>query len=424
VTAGAAAVPFRGRIPYVPRAMRPADLSEPTAPFRPRRPSVLSLVAVSMVSPLAINIIVPALPAIQATYGAPYGQVQLVLSLFLAAIALGQIALGPLSDRFGRRPVLIGGLAVFTLTSFAAPFAPTIEALIMLRVLQGASGCVGIVLGRAIIRDLFERREAAAMIGYVTMGLAVAPALAPLIGGLLQDRFGWTAIFWFMGAAGLACSIIAAADVNETNRDPTPSIGVAALAADFGRLLRSLPFLAFTLASALASGAYFSFLGGAPYVSEAILGLSPIEYGVWFVLLALGYSAGNFASARLVGRLVIALFILAGAVLTLAASASSAALFAAGLVTPAALFVPMLVVGFANGLTIPNAIAGAVSVDPEIAGAASGLSGAIQLALGAALAALAGALLGGGTATPLFAIMIVSSLGALAAALLIRRRRY
>lgn len=161
----------------------------------PRQPTLLALIAVSMLTPFATTAIVPAMPAIQTGYGADYGTVQLVLSFFLASIAIAQIIIGPLSDRFGRRPVLLAGLGIFVAASICAALAPTIESLIAFRVLQGAGGSAGIVLGRAIIRDIFEPRKAASMIGYLTMGFAVAPMLAPLTGGILQETVGWTAIF-------------------------------------------------------------------------------------------------------------------------------------------------------------------------------------------------------------------------------------
>ena len=189
--------------------MRPIDPPvSPGSPAPARRPPVLALVAVSAISPFAINSVVPSMPAIEHAFDTDYGRVQLILSLFLAAVAVSQIIIGPLSDRFGRRPVLLVGFAIFVAACAASPFARSIEALIAMRVVQGASGCVGIVLGRAIVRDLFERRQAASMLGYVTMGLAVAPMLAPSIGGQLQEYFDWTAIFWFMAALGLGCLVV------------------------------------------------------------------------------------------------------------------------------------------------------------------------------------------------------------------------
>jgi DHA1 family bicyclomycin/chloramphenicol resistance-like MFS transporter len=348
--------------------------------------------------------------------------VQLVLSLFLASIALAQIGIGPLSDRFGRRPVLLGGLAVFVAASLMCLAAPGIWSLIALRVVQGAGGCAGIVLGRAIIRDLYDRRQAASMIGYVTMGLAIAPMFAPFIGGVLQEASGWQAVFWAMAGLGALCLAVAWWDIAETNAAPTDRIALDTVLRDFGRLLRVPAFLLFTASLSLTNGVFFAFLGGGPYVCEAILGLSPTEYGAWFALIALGYATGNFLSGRYAERAGVARMILAGSILTSVAVATMTVLFAVGLVAPASLFLPMWLAGTAAGLVLPSATAGAISVRPEIAGAASGLSGAAGIGVGAVLSAVAGAALAGGaTASPLFVVMGASTALALVAALAIRR---
>lgn len=391
----------------------------------PRRPPVLALVAVSAISPFAINVVVPSLPAIERIFDTSYARVQLILSVFLAAIAVSQIVIGPLSDRFGRRPILLVGLAVFVATCVAAPFATDIDTLLAIRAVQGASGCVGIVLSRAIVRDLFDRRQAASMLGYVTMGFAMAPMVAPTIGGVLQELYGWTAIFWFMAGLGVASLAVSWAYIPETNLHRTSSLSLGSIFGSYGKLLREPDFLLFTACSSLSSGVFFSFLGGAPYVAERILGLSPSVYGLWFALLAIGYAVGNFLSGRYTERLGIANMILAGSLLALAAASLPGLLFAIGYAGPAALFLPMSVAGVANGIALPSAISGAISVRPDIAGAASGLSGASQIGSGAVLSAIGGAMLAGGTTPfPIFALMSAAAfLAALSAIGIYRRNR-
>jgi DHA1 family bicyclomycin/chloramphenicol resistance-like MFS transporter len=319
--------------------------------------------------------------------------------------------------------VLIGGFALFILASIASPFAPNIDALIGIRIVQGATGCVGIVLGRAIVRDLYDRRQAASMLGYVTMGLAMAPMVAPLIGGLFQELFGWTAIFWFMAAFGAVCLAVTLAFIPETNLTPTPELSFRSLFGDFRKLLTVPDFLLFTACSSLTSGVFFAFLGGAPYVAERLLGLSPSVYGLWFGLLAIGYASGSFITARFTDRVGVARMILAGSALAVLSATSLVVLFVAGFAGPAALFVPMAVTGVANGMVLPSAVAGAISVRPEIAGAASGLSGAAQIGAGAVFSATAGAIVAGSaSALPLFALMILSALLALFAAIWLYRR--
>ena len=395
----------------------PADTPTP-----PRRPPVLALIAVSALSPFAINSVVPSMPAIEHEFHTDYGRVQLILSLFLAAIAVSQIVIGPLSDRFGRRPVLLGGFAIFIVSCIASPFAPSIEALIAIRIVQGATGCVGIVLGRAIVRDLFERRQAASMLGYVTMGLAIAPMLAPSIGGQLQEHFDWRAIFWFMAALGLGCLAVTWAYVPETNRHFSQKFSFGTMFTDFARLLRRRDFLLFTASSSLSTGVFFAFLGGAPYISERMLHLSPGVYGLWFGVAPVGYVVGNFISGRFTERFGVARMILAGSIIAFIAAALPGLLFAIGLASPRALFLPMMLIGLANGLSLPSAIAGAISVKPQIAGAAAGLSGAAQIGTGAVLSAITGAALASGSAVPMFALMAGAAFLAVLIAIAIFRR--
>jgi DHA1 family bicyclomycin/chloramphenicol resistance-like MFS transporter len=379
--------------------------------------------AISGASPFAINAIVPSMPAIGIALGADYARVQLLLSLFLAAIAVSQIVIGPLSDRFGRRPVLLVGFALFVLASAAAPFASSIDALIAIRVLQGATGCVGIVLSRAIVRDVFDRRQAASALGYVTMGLAVAPMLAPLAGGFLQEAFGWTAVFWVMAGFGAACLAIVLAFVPETNLHRTGRISFATLFRDFRDLLGRVDFLLFAASSSLLTGVFFAFIGGAPYIAANILDIGPAAYGLWFSLIAIGYGIGNFIAGRFTERFGIARMILAGSLFTVVSAGLPILLFGLGFDTPAALFLPMMLTGVANGIALPGAISGAISVRPEIAGAASGLSGAAQIGAGALLAAIGGAVTARADSPfPVFAVMLAAGLASALVAWPIYRR--
>jgi DHA1 family bicyclomycin/chloramphenicol resistance-like MFS transporter len=388
-----------------------------------RRPPVLAIVAISALSPFAINVVVPSMPAIEHAFATDYGRVQLILSFYLGSMAIAQVLIGPLSDRFGRRPVLMAGFAIFVASCIASPFAPSIEALLATRLLQGATGCVGLVLGRAIVRDLFDRRQAASMLGYVTMGFAMAPMVAPLIGGFLQEFSDWPAIFALMAALGLGCLAVTVLFVPETNLRPSTRISFGTLFSDFARLLRNLDFLLFSGLSGLTSGVFFSFLGGAPYVSERILGLSPAVCGLWFCVVPLGYIGGNFLSGRFTERIGIARMILAGSVLALIAITLPPAFSLAGQFGPAALFLPMMLLGVANGVALPSAISGAISVRPEIAGAAAGLSGAVQVGTGALLSALTGAALAdAASAAPMFVVMAIAAILAFAISLGLYRR--
>lgn len=394
-----------------------------TATAAPGRPPVFALILISGLSPFAINSVLPSLPAIAEALNADYARVQLILSLFLASIAVSQIVIGPLSDRYGRRPVLLTGFVIFVAVSALAPAAPTIEALIAMRIVQGASGCVGIVLSRAIVRDLFDRRRAASMLGFVTMGLAVAPMVAPVIGGMLQATLGWMSIFWFTALLGVGGLIVAWAYVPETNLQPIDRLSFARTFRDFGTLCRSPDFLLFTANSSLTTGVFFAFLGGAPYVSERILGLSPAIYGIWFGAAPVGYVAGNYLAGRFTERYGVARMILAGSATALIAAVLPLLLFTLGSVTAQAFFLPMVLVGVANGLSLPSAISGAVSVRPEIAGSAAGLSGSVQMGMAAVLSAVSGAVLTEGTsATPMFMLMLAAAILAVLVAIAIYPR--
>jgi DHA1 family bicyclomycin/chloramphenicol resistance-like MFS transporter len=249
------------------------------------------------------------------------------------------------------------------------------------------------------------------MIGYVTMGMSLAPMLGPMVGGILDESLGWQAVFWLTFGFGLVVFALSWADLGETNTNRS---------ADFGAQFRALPELArsrrfwgYSATAALASGAFFAFLGGGPWVATRILGLSPTGLGLYFGLIALGYMGGNFLSGRYASRVGMNRMMMMGTLTSSAGLLLCVLLFAIGLVHPLAFFGCMLVVGFGNGMTLPSANAGTVSVRPHLAGSASGLGGALMIGGGAALAALAGALLGPGSGPwPLLAIMLLSSIGA------------
>lgn len=351
------------------------------------------LVVASALNPIAVNMFVPAMPDIMRGLGTDQIMVQLVLSAYLFATAASQLVLGPLSDRFGRRPVLIGGLLVFIVASFACTTAQSIEMLVVARVVQGAGGCAGIVLGRAIIRDRYDREEAASMLGYVMMGFAMAPMVGPMIGGLLNDNIGWRAIFGLQTALGVAVAIALVLFLPETHSLASRAEARPTLWRSFATLGRIPSFWAYSLTCAFGTSVFFSFLGGTPFVAVDMLGMTGTEYGLYFMLVPGGFLIGNFLTARFSRRVGVYAMIVAGAIITLLAVLAMAALFAIGWMHPLALFAPMYAIGFANGLTLANALAGAVSVRPQLAGAASGLAGSMQIGFGAIATVLIGALL-------------------------------
>jgi MFS transporter, DHA1 family, multidrug resistance protein len=367
------------------------------------------LIAVSAVSPLGINMYLPSMPGMARALGVTFTTIQLTLSLYLGAMALGQLIIGPLSDRFGRRPVLLLGLLIFVAGSVICLSAQSIGVLIFGRIVQAVGGCAGITLSRAIVRDLYGRNQVASMIAYVTMGMAVAPMIAPTIGGLLETFFGWRASFAFLiGFGGLALAF-AYWRLRETHHNRAGGESVRKLLQGFSSLARSRQFWGYTLVTSFVSAMFFAFLAGAPYVMIELLGRSPAEYGFYFAMVPCGYILGNFTTGRMAATMGPNRMILAGTLLSLASIAAMAALIASGLLAPIALFGPMLFIGVANGLVLPSGIAGAVSVRPDLAGAASGLSGSFQIGFGALVAPVVGAALSA-TVWPLIAIMTICSL--------------
>lgn len=344
----------------------------------------------SALGPLALNIFLPSMPGLALRFGVDYGMMQLTLTLYLIGLGVAQLVYGPLSDRYGRRPVLLSGLAIFLAGSAICASAPSIEMLMLGRMLQAIGGCSGLVLGRAIIRDLHGRDSSAAMIGYVTMAMTLAPMLAPALGGYLDIWLGWRASFAFCSLAGAVVLFWVLLVLPETLQPGGAGEDAPGLLRGYRDLLRSPAFCGYALQTAFTSGMFFAFIAGAPFVVVTVLGLPPSSYGLWFVVVSLGYLAGNFLTGRFSVRFGIDRMIAAGASIALIGIAAQAATGWLGLLSLPAIFLPMAVVALANGLTLPNGTAGAVSVNPRAAGAAAGLSGALQMLVGAAAAVIVG----------------------------------
>ena len=366
------------------------------------------LMAMTAIGPATLNIVVPALPGLVTRLASDTGTVQLMLSLYLLSLATAQLLLGPLSDRFGRRPVVLAGLALSVVASLAAIAASSIGALIGARVVQAIGASTGIVIGRAIIRDLYERDRAAAMIGLVTTAMVIAPMVAPMIGGILDTAFGWEAIFLFLAVFSgvvLLWAVFVLPETRPTRVAQSPGM----LIQEWRALLGSAKFHGYVLCGALGSASFFTFLGGGPYVVVTLMGRSSAEFGVWFAVTSLGYMSGNFTASRLSQRFGVDAMIVIGIVFQLIGAGLTALLVAtmpeAG---PAIIFLPQLVISFGNGLLLPNAIAGAISVRPQAAGAAAGMTGFAQMAIGAASTqAVSIALAGSSSAMPMAWMMVI-----------------
>ena len=370
-------------------------------------PHILTLVLIAGLGAMNMSAFLPSLPAMTAHFATDYGIMQLAVSLYLAMTAILQLFVGPISDRFGRRRVLLWSFVVFILATFGCMLAPTIEVFLVFRMMQSVVAA-GLVLSRAIVRDMVPQDEAASMIGYVTMGMALVPMVAPMIGGALDQAFGWQATFWFLSLAGLGVMLLTFFDLGETA--PGGGRSFAAQFADYPELLTSRRFWGYVFAAAFASGAFFAFLGGAPFVASDVYGLDAFWSGVGFGAPAIGYATGNFISGRYSVRVGINRMIQTGSVISFLGLATASALSAMGLSGPILFFAFCTFVGLGNGLVIPNASAGMLSVRPHLAGTASGLGSAIMIGGGAGLSVFAGSVLSaGGTSLPLLLIMTVST---------------
>jgi MFS transporter, DHA1 family, multidrug resistance protein len=383
------------------------------------------LVAMTGVSSLSLNILVPAIPSLVMKFAADPASVQLTVSLYIMGLAAAQLVFGPLSDRFGRRPVVLTGLALATVASTSAIFAGSIASLVAWRVMQSLGASTGQTIGRAIIRDLYERDRAASMIGLVTSVVVLMPMAAPLMGGILDTLLGWESIFVFSAALSSLVFAWAVIALPETRKVSVLPGERNHFRSDLRALAASPRFFGYALCAGLGSAPFFSFLGGAPHVVVSMLGRTSAEFGLWFFVPAFGFMAGNFAVSRLAARFGIDALIWWGIAFTIAGCLINAAVYVA---VPgwemATIFLPQIIIGLGNGLLLPTAIAGAVSIRPQVAGTASGMTGFIQMAIGAGAAQLSGHVIAGASnAMPMLLLMLFFGIATAAAVFALVTRR-
>lgn len=383
-------------------------------------PHITTLILLAGLSALAMNIFLPSLPGMTAYFNTEYRLIQLSVALYLGVNAGLQLLMGPISDRWGRRPVILWGLGLFLVATLGCIFAPNITVFLTFRMIQ-ASVVVAMVLSRAIVRDMVPQDRAASMIGYVTMGMAVVPMIGPAFGGLLDEAFGWQANFWALFVLGAALFFVCWRDLGETA--PLSGRTLMQQFRDYPALLTSRRFWGYALAAGLSSGAFFAYLGGAPFVGDRVFGLPPSTLGLLFGAPAIGYFLGNFVSGRFSTRIGINRMVLWGTLFNAGGIALNLMLFLVGLGTPLTFFGLMTFMGLGNGMVIPNATAGALSIRPDLAGTASGLSGALMIGIGAGLSAIAGTMLTPGSgAFALLGLMLSTALAAIATILAVIRR--
>jgi len=369
---------------------------------------VALLAAITSLGPFAMQSLAPALPVIAADMGVSAASAQLLLSLSILAIGLATLLLGPLSDYFGRRPVALVSLLVTALASVVVALAPTIEGAIAARFVQAGAAGAGMVLGRAIARDLYGPVGAAQVIAQMTAVMVVAPMVAPAIGGVIAAVAGWRAVFGFTALFALAVWVWARAALGESIVERAPSLGLGEILRSFGAVAGAPAFWAYCLVATGSLSSFLFFVGTAPYVAARAYGAGPEVYGLGFVFVGGGYMASNLLYARLVGRVrgdTLMLSGLAAAVVSALGVWVAIRLGWSGLET---VFAAAILNSLAAGLIVPNAMAGAVSAYPARAGAASSLLGFAQFTVAAGVTQ-AGAALAHDSAAPMTLVMAALS---------------
>src|SRR5260221_6238523 len=401
---------------------QPPDVTTEDGRLANSRTMLFLLVLMTGVAPISLYRLVPALPVLATTFGRGISVAQMTVSLYLVGIACSQIIMGPLSDRLGRRPVLLAGLGLMVAASVACIFAESLPQLIAARFLQALGGATGMVISRAMIRDLYERERVGAMISLVIAVMMIAQMLSLLSGVLVETAYGWRAIFYAITAVSLITAIAIALVLPETRRDRIEGGGFRG---DVGSLLNSRAFIGYMLCQVLASQIIFAFAAGGPYIVVTQMGRTSAEYGAWFATTAFAYLIGNLFCVRFAPRHSLENLIWFGLALQFVGSLLNLIWGIAGLnLAPSWLFGAQMLVMFANAFVMSNSAAGAISVRPDAAGTASGAMGFLQMGIGSLFSQF-GAYLGGHFATPVAlnaAIVVLSAACASTMIFLVPRR--
>lgn len=398
------------------------NLTTPRFFDRKTPPVFTTLILLASINALAMNVFLPSLPSMATHFGTTTSVMGLSIAIYLGASACIQLFTGPLSDIIGRRPVLLGSLVLFLFATIGIMLTSNLTVYFILRAAQ-ATTASAMVLSRAIVRDTTSTEKSGSRIAYLVMGMAIIPMISPGLGGYVEKHFGWQANFGLLLAFAAFLFVLVFFDLGETA--PNKGKTFSAQFKDYPELLTSPRFWGYCMASALGAGAFFAYLGGAPFVGDKIFKLSPEMLGIYLGTPSLGYFLGNYLSGRYSERITIDLMVISGLIIAGAALSLCLILSYLGLASPLSFFGLMAVVGVGNGLTMPNATAGMLSVRPQLAGTASGLGSAMMIGGGAALSALAGATLTPDTGEfPLLWVMWGSvNLGTLVSLYVIRRNK-
>ena len=358
---------------------------------------------------LGMHIFVPALPAAARSLGASVGAMQLTISLYIAGLAAGQLIYGPLADRFGRRRVLMGGLALYTVAGLAGALASEVHWLIAARLFQAAGGCAGLVLGRTIVRDTAAPDEATRRLALMNLMVTVGPSLAPIVGGLLSETLGWRAIFFVLAGLGLTGLVATWRLLPETGT-PGANASASVLLRNYAQLLRSPAFAGFSIGGGCATTSMYAFIASAPFILVDQLHRPLHEIGFYLAVVIAGVWLGSFLTSRLITRVRLEHLLIRGNAVSVAAAFALLATVVSGHLSVPALIGLMFLFTMGAGMASPAALTKAIGVNPRVIGSASGLYGFAQMAVGA----LCTALVGLGHDPALAAALVLSAAGAIA----------
>ena len=353
-------------------------------------PHLLTLILMSGMSVMSMSVFLPSLPSMTEFFETDYALMQLSVTLYLACTAIVQLIAGPLSDYFGRRKVVLTALIILIIATIGCYLSKSIEAFLFFRIIQ-ASIATLMAISRAIVRDMASPEKAASMLGYVTMGMSVAPMIAPSIGGFFETYYNWQATFIFVMIFSFGLVVLCWLDLGETNSSKNKSLREQIK--EYPILFTSRRFWGYAFAAAFSTGTFFAFLGGAPFVGSKVFNLSPATMGLLFGLPAMGFFGGNFLTGKFSMKIGIDRMILLGTIAQIFGMGMSLIISILGFGTAFTFFGFCIFIGIGNGLTLANSTAGMLSIRPSVAGTASGIGGAIQIGGGSALATLAGFLL-------------------------------
>ncbi|SRR5713226_6585651 len=404
-----------------PRITRSAAAGSMTALGRARLFVLLG--GLTAFGPLSIDMYLPALPVIGRDLAASESVIQLTLTACLIGLAIGQVVAGPVSDALGRRRPLLIGVAGYVVASLLCALAPTAAILVALRLLQGLTGAAGIVIARAIVRDLYSGSAAARYFSRLILVMGLAPILAPVVGAQLLRFTSWHGIFLVLALITALLWLGAARALPETlpvERRRSGSLGDTLQT--FRRLAADTQFIGYAVAGGLAFGAMFAYIAGSPFVLQGIYGVSPQTFSLIFGLNALGFVITSQINGSLVSRIPPATLLTVGITVTGVAGLALLAVILIGGLGLAAVLLPIFVLVSSIGFVVPNAVALALSRHPEAAGTGSALLGVIQSGIGAAGAPLVG-VAGIATALPMAVVIAISGVGAVLALLLASAQR-